>query len=59
MSGYAEESFSDKQARIANSVFLPKPFSLTDLTSLVLDQLPPEPAAPPADLAPAAQEMLS
>lgn len=59
MSGYAEESFTDKQARIANSVFLPKPFSLTDLTSLVLEQLPPVPAAPPAEPAPAAQEMLS
>lgn len=48
MSGYAEESFADKQARISQSVFLPKPFSLTDLTSLVLAQLPePVPDTPP------------
>lgn len=31
MSGYAEEPFTEDQARIPNSVFLPKPFSLTDL----------------------------
>ena len=59
MSGYAEESFADKQARIAHSVFLPKPFSLSDLTDLVLDQL-----ALPADQKmqaqkPKAQEILS
>lgn len=59
MSGYAEESFADKQARIAHSVFLPKPFSLSDLTDLVLEQL-----ALPADQKmqaqkPEAQEMLS
>ncbi len=35
MSGYAEESFSSQQAEIPNSVFLPKPFSLADLTSTV------------------------
>lgn len=39
MSGYAEETFSDSQAEIPNSVFLPKPFSLTDLTDLVQRQL--------------------
>jgi two-component system cell cycle sensor histidine kinase/response regulator CckA len=32
VSGYAEETFGDDQKRIANSVFLPKPFSLTALT---------------------------
>jgi two-component system cell cycle sensor histidine kinase/response regulator CckA len=64
MSGYAEESFTDKQARIAQSVFLPKPFSLTDLTRLVLDQLPDRaatdaPLATPRAPAPQAQEILS
>ncbi len=39
MSGYAEESSSEKQARIPNSVFLPKPFSLQQLTVLVQEQL--------------------
>ncbi|WP_235871321.1 hybrid sensor histidine kinase/response regulator [Shimia sediminis] len=35
MSGYAEDSFSDKKARIDGSAFLPKPFSLKDLTRIV------------------------
>lgn len=35
VSGYAEDSFSDDQARIENSSFLPKPFSLSDLTEAV------------------------
>jgi len=39
VSGYAEESFGDAQARIPNSVFLPKPFSLNDLTETVKGQL--------------------
>ena len=39
MSGYAEEGRAEKQARIPNSVFLPKPFSLQKLTSLVQEQL--------------------
>ncbi|WP_208351970.1 ATP-binding protein [Pseudaestuariivita rosea] len=39
VSGYAEDSFSDDQADIPNSVFLPKPFSLTELTSTVQKQL--------------------
>jgi len=39
VSGYAEDDFSDNQARIPNSVFLPKPFSLTDLTKTVRQQL--------------------
>ncbi|MBV1903187.1 MAG: response regulator [Marinosulfonomonas sp.] len=38
VSGYAEESFSQQQARIPNSVFLPKPFSLNELTATVNDQ---------------------
>ncbi len=39
VSGYAEDSFSDVQERIANSVFLPKPFSLNDLAATVQGQL--------------------
>ncbi|WP_407642354.1 ATP-binding response regulator [Aliiroseovarius halocynthiae] len=39
VSGYAEDSVSDHQARIPNSVFLPKPFSLTDLTATVNEQM--------------------
>ncbi|WP_407493096.1 ATP-binding protein [Pseudooceanicola sp. MF1-13] len=35
MSGYAEENFGDEQARIPNSTFLPKPFSLAELTQTV------------------------
>ncbi len=40
MSGYAEETFSDSQSKIPNSVFLPKPFSLTELTETVQRQMP-------------------
>ncbi|PRY26981.1 two-component system cell cycle sensor histidine kinase/response regulator CckA [Aliiruegeria haliotis] len=39
VSGYAEEHFSDEQSRIPNSVFLPKPFSLNELTATVRDQI--------------------
>lgn len=39
VSGYAEDSFDEMQARIPNSVFLPKPFSLTDLAETVHRQL--------------------
>ena len=35
VSGYAEDSFPDQQARIPNSVFLPKPFSLNELAATV------------------------
>jgi two-component system cell cycle sensor histidine kinase/response regulator CckA len=35
VSGYAEDSVADAQADIPNSVFLPKPFSLEDLTAMV------------------------
>lgn len=35
MSGYAEESFGEDQSGIPNSVFLPKPFSLSELTQTV------------------------
>ena len=39
VSGYAEETFADDQRDIPNSTFLPKPFSLTELTETVLAQL--------------------
>ena len=39
VSGYAEDSIAENQASIPNSVFLPKPFSLTDLTTTVHHQL--------------------
>lgn len=39
VSGYAEDAFADDDERIPNSVFLPKPFSLTELTQTVQGQL--------------------
>lgn len=39
VSGYAEENLSDQQARIPNSVFLPKPFSLSELATTVAEQM--------------------
>lgn len=39
VSGYAEDSFGEEQSRIPNSVFLPKPFSLNELTEMVHKQL--------------------
>ncbi len=39
VSGYTEESLQENQARVPNSVFLPKPFSLADLTQTVQGQL--------------------
>ncbi|MEE4187262.1 MAG: ATP-binding protein [Roseobacter sp.] len=39
VSGYAEDSFGEAQMKIPNSVFLPKPFSLNDLTETVHQQL--------------------
>ena len=39
VSGYAQEDIVDHQAKIPNSVFLPKPFSLSDLTNTVQQQL--------------------
>lgn len=39
VSGYAEDSFGEAQMKIPNSVFLPKPFSLNDLTDTVHQQL--------------------
>jgi len=46
VSGYAEDVLSADQARIPNSVFLPKPFSLNDLTQTVQEQLQGGGAAP-------------
>nr|WP_119840225.1 ATP-binding protein [Pseudooceanicola algae] len=39
VSGYAEDSFTDNSAKIPNSVFLPKPFSLAELTETVWRQM--------------------
>jgi two-component system, cell cycle sensor histidine kinase and response regulator CckA len=39
MSGYSEDSVTDHRLRIPNSMFLPKPFSLNDLTAIVQEQL--------------------
>lgn len=39
VSGYAEESVTEGQMRIPNSTFLPKPFSLSELTNTVHEQL--------------------
>lgn len=39
VSGYAEEAFAEQKALIPHSVFLPKPFSLTDLTATVQRQM--------------------
>lgn len=39
VSGYAEEAFGEDQKSIPNSVFLPKPFSLKELTKTVHGQL--------------------
>ncbi len=39
VSGYAEENFNQDQSDFPNSIFLPKPFSLNELTSTVRGQL--------------------
>jgi two-component system cell cycle sensor histidine kinase/response regulator CckA len=39
VSGYSEESLTESRERIPNSVFLPKPFSLSELTATVHDQI--------------------
>ena len=39
VSGYAEDAFDDPEGAIPNSVFLPKPFSLTDLATTVQQQM--------------------
>lgn len=40
VSGYSEDVMTEQQARIANSTFLPKPFSLAELTLAVQQKLP-------------------
>lgn len=40
VSGYAEDAFGENRALIPNSVFVPKPFSLAELTTTVQAQLP-------------------
>jgi two-component system cell cycle sensor histidine kinase/response regulator CckA len=39
ISGYAEDAFSDGQPHVPNAIFLPKPFSLNELTQTVQNQL--------------------
>ena len=39
VSGYAEDSVSHNRSKIPNSAFLPKPFSLNQLTETVQTQL--------------------
>lgn len=39
VSGYAEDSLAESRLRIPNAVFLPKPFSLGDLTATVQAQM--------------------
>ena len=39
ISGYAEEALADMQTRVPNSILLPKPFSLKELTETVQAQL--------------------
>lgn len=39
VSGYAEDAFAEGKTEIPNSVFLPKPFSLNQLTTTVRSQL--------------------
>ena len=39
VSGYAEDSFAENQAKLPNTVFLPKPFSLNELTNVVQGQM--------------------
>ncbi len=39
VSGYSEENFSENESHIPNSIFLPKPFSLDQLTATVRSQL--------------------
>lgn len=48
MSGYAEDVFKSQGARIEASAFLAKPFSLTELTSIVNQQLATLPTPTPS-----------
>lgn len=40
VSGYAEDVFNDGRPPVPNSVFLPKPFSLSELTATVQNKIP-------------------
>ena len=54
VSGYAEDAFAEQKALIPGSVFLPKPFSLVELTTVVDRQLSdaiPGPASSPIEAA--------
>ncbi|MGJ8623905.1 MAG: ATP-binding protein [Yoonia sp.] len=42
VSGYPEDAFDDGEPPIPDAVFLPKPFSLTDLTQTVQQQVQPQ-----------------
>ncbi|KFI27728.1 hybrid sensor histidine kinase/response regulator [Haematobacter massiliensis] len=53
VSGYAEESFGEIRARMPNSTFLPKPFSLAQLTEAVSAEVGRQPVKEP-DLEPVA-----
>lgn len=44
VSGYAEDAFKEGEQAIPNAVFLPKPFSLSELTNTVKARLHDEPA---------------
>ncbi|WP_419740175.1 hypothetical protein [Ruegeria sp.] len=39
VSGYTEGAFGDSGPQVPNSTFLPKPFSLTQLTEAVFQQM--------------------
>ena len=43
VSGYPEDAFDDGQPEVLGAAFLPKPFSLKDLTDAVHDQLQTRP----------------
>ncbi len=43
VSGYAEGAFGDSKPHVPNAIFLPKPFSLNQLTDVVHQQLHPQP----------------
>jgi two-component system cell cycle sensor histidine kinase/response regulator CckA len=39
VSGYAEDVFSEGRPPVPNSIFLPKPFSLSELTATVQNMM--------------------
>lgn len=45
MSGYAEDNLREIRNRVPDSSYLPKPFSLSELTDLVAEQISPPPEA--------------